>query len=260
MSRKKITENMIKYLEDTLNCQNVMKYLDERETKKNIINIDSINIYYEIVNYNDSDRDLSENNDQTNIEITRNDVEKIFTAYDIMTEANYTGLEYFPYIYGVLDCRDNINSKFYLFRENFQGILPDLIKNIEHPSDWYDVLFQVILINYYLRDIVNINYKSKINKYLFNKLPKPYYKEYHLGDHIININHKYLIVLWDPENLIQSDTDINQVNINMDFLLEYIQNSDIKVPPSNRIIKLINDIQSSDNNIPNIINEYYNVS
>ncbi|AQN68061.1 hypothetical protein [Saudi moumouvirus] len=259
MSRKKITENMIKYLEDTLNCQNVMKFIDETETNKNIINIDSVNVFYEIINYNDSDRDLSENNDE-DIKITRNDVERIFSSYDIMTEANYTGLEYFPYIYGVLDCRDSINSKFYVFRENFQGILPDLIDNIEHPSDWYDVLFQVIIINYYLKTITNIDYHSNINKYLFNKLPKPYYKEYNIGNHVVNINHKYLIVLWDPENLIASDKDINQVNINMDFLLEYIKNSNIKIPPSNRIIKLINDIQSSNKNIPDIINEYYNIS
>lgn len=242
MSRRKISENMIKYLEDSLNCENVMTFITKAKKNNDTIIINDTPVTYEIINY------------QSNK--SKESVQKIFEIYDIMTEANYTGFEYFPYIYGVLDCHSDTNN-YYLFRENFQGNLIELINNIEHPSDWYDIVFQIIMIGYYLYDIIGVKYQFNIKELLYNKLNKPYYKEYKIGDHNITINHKYLIVIWNPNTI--NKNNINQININMDFLLLHLKNHDIKIPPSNRIIKLIQDIAKPDSNIPDIIQEYYGI-
>ena len=257
--RLKITDAMRKYLEDRLNCKNVMAYIDKKmlekingTNQKHKLRINSIPVTVEIIKYNDSDTGTEMYNKKW--------VEEQIKIYDFITEANYTGFEYFPYLYGVLNCHNEENSKLYLFYEYFEGNLLNLINKLEHPSEWYDIVFQLIIINYYMETIHKYQYNGEISNHLYNKLSKPIYQLYQFDNYQFNINHKYLIALWNIDKL-EKITDSNSIKRNTDILLKYlVENKDnFKIPPSGRIIKLLSDIQDSPENTLLILDQYYNV-
>lgn len=267
MSREKKATYMIDYLEKRINCENIMDFADKTsitnlDNENNItiqkLMVDNIPVAFEIIKYNDIDNPIMQNDPDFK---NRKSIKKLFNIFDFMTEANYTGFEYFPYIYGVLDCHNNENSKVYIFYEAFDGTLIDLINNMEHPSEWYDIVFQMIMINYYIVTINGYHYDNgSIENHLYKKLNKPYYKEYLLNSSKFNINHKYLIVLWNIDNMVKN-SDINEYQFisNIDYLLTYLdENKDkIKIPPSPRIMNLLNDIKNNSINIIDILSQYY---
>lgn len=267
MSRIKNARRIISYLEERINCKNVMKFVDEtmnkvlnkdKEMKITHLNIDGISTAFKMMNYNDLDNYVRKNENDPK---DKTWVKNIYDIFDFMTEANYTGFEYFPYLYGVLDCHNGENSKIYIFYETFDDNLIDLINKIEHSSEWYDIVFQIIMINYYILIVNEYRYdNATLQKHFYKKLEKPYYKEYELDGNKLIINHKYLIVLWDFNHMEKMTEDNKNVIItNIDYLLKYLSdNKDkIKIPPSSRIIKLLHEIKNNPKNTPTILFQYY---
>lgn len=326
MSRLKITNIMIDFLESKLNCENVMKFIDKQldKTNNHTINkllIDTIPVslqitYYDEVNSNhinslttiptystetsestSTDENINSltitstdsidevekkvDNMDENIKITtthnrinelsnnsrgknRLYVQNLFQVFDFITEANHNGFEYFPYLYGVLDCHNKENSKVYTFYEFFDYNLSHLFENMEHVSEWYDVVFQMVMINYYIQGVSRYNYNNgTVQNHLYRKLSKPYYKEYELNNKITKINHKYLIVLWNIDHMEKILNDnINKLPSNIDYLIDYIEQnkSQMKFPPSFRIIKLLNEVKVNPDNSLIILDRYYNIN
>ncbi len=253
MSRIKIARQIINYLDERINCDNVMNIADKQENQKTKkIVISDIPVNFEIITYND------ENNEKTD---TKNNlwIKKMFGTYDFMTEANYTGFEFFPYLYGVLNCHGGDDSLVYVFYEYFANDLIYLINNIQHSSEWYDIAFQVIMINYCLETINGFEYNGSMQNHLYKKLDKPYYKDYLLNDNKIKINHKYLIVWWASDPIKKITTENKNFNTNIDVLLEYLSaNKDqIKILPSNKIIRLLSEVKNNPSDVPDIILRYY---
>src|SRR5690606_30894227 len=120
----------------------------------------------------------------------------------------------FPHLYGVLNCHGSDNSRVYIYYELFDGDLEDLINNIGHPSEWYDIAFQMIMINYYIMIINKYTYDGNIKNHLYKKLSKPYYKKYEIDNREISINHKFLIVYKDFNNITRNNNNDEQNNTN----------------------------------------------
>jgi len=267
MSRSKIAKKMIDYLEERINCENVMtytkKYYDKKlgEGRESVVDqlmIDNTPVAFKIMKYNDRENYVrKESTDPKD----RTWVKNLFFTFDFMTEANYTGFEYFPYLYGVLNCHEEENSRIYIYYEAFDGSLIDLFKQMEHASEWYDVVFQMIMINYYIEVVNGYRYNDgRPKNHLYRKYAKPFYKEYILEGTKFNINHKYLIVMWDF-NYMEKITEANKnmVVSNIDFLLRYFRDNkdNIKIYPSARIIKLLTEVKNHPENTVNILKEYY---
>ncbi|AAV50952.1 hypothetical protein [Acanthamoeba castellanii mimivirus] len=272
MSRRKTATKIIDYLEKRINCENIMRYTDEyldnNSPDKSLV-IDEVPVSFTIIPYNANEnysRQLVSTEGDREDKPDFNDIKHMFDVFDFMTEANNTGFEHFPYIYGVLDCLNDIDSTVYVYYEKFDGTLPLLIDNIEHPSDWYDIVFQIVLIIMYIKYVGKMSFKAAPERFLYKKITKPYYKEYSVGDTTLNINHKYLIVCWDTNTTdfegiqnSESSSENKLPIIDLDFLTEYINvNKDsLKIQPSNRIIKLIQEIKNQPDNIPKILVQYY---
>lgn len=250
----KISKQMIKYLEDRINCENVIKFADkhfddngddDNASIQKLI-VDDVSMSFVIMDY-------SEKNANT---FTKTK----YQIYDFMTEANYTGFEIFPYLYGVLNCHDNNNGRLYVYYEVFQNNMTKIFDNITHASDWYDIAFQMIYINYYIRILHGYIYDGDVQNHQYNKLDKPYYKDYEFNNTTIKVNHKYLIVLFNVEQLERiSDSNAGSEKTNIDMLLQYIsENKDnIKIMPTNRIMELLNEVKESPDNTANILVKYY---
>jgi hypothetical protein len=257
MSRIKISTQMIDYLEKRINCENVIKYakqqLDQVDERKNIAEINklvinNLPVSFEILNYS-----------KTNNLSPKKIFNDIYKMYDFMVEANHTGFEYFPYIYGVLDCHEESNGQVYVYREYFPENLTDTFKKINHVSEWYDIVFQILMINHYIVDINKIYYTGgDMSNHLCKKLDKPYYKNYEFGDKTIKINHKYLIVLWNI-NKINTNIDDDKFTSNIDYLLKYLteHGDQISIPPSPKILKMLNSINQNPDKIIELIINFY---
>lgn len=260
MSRKKIADSMIQYLEDRINCKNVMKFADEKmesilEQSDEIfiseLKINDSRVSFEIIGYDDT------KTNGTNGTKNKTSINNMFETFDFMVESNYTGFEYFPYLYGVLNCHNNENSKVYIYYENFQGDLLHLINMLEHPSEWYDIAFQLVIIDHYVRILNGYQYNAELKNFQYKKLDKPYYRQYNINDHKFSVSNKYLIVLWDI-GLTKMVSANNSENTIIDALLNYIAKSDpLKVPLSNRLIKMFNDIKKNPENTIEILQQYY---
>lgn len=259
MNRINITKKMVDFLEEKVNCENVMKFADSyKESPESLaqLKIDNVSVAFDIIDYDDTI-------EQTYVSKTnksREEINQIFKRFDFITEMNYTGFECFPYLYGVLNCHSDENSKIYVFYEAFEGKLNDLILNLNHPSEWYDIAFQVVLINYYLEIINGYTFNTEsLQCYYYKKLDKPIYKEYLIENHPIKVNHKYLIVLWDLEHLNLIDEKVFVPMQSINYLMEYLEKNknDIKVQPSNRITKLFKEVTDNPKKIPEILEQYY---
>lgn len=283
MSRMSITKKMITYLEEKVNCENAIKFADRHyfeendNLKINELIINSVPLAYEIIHYND-DSNNDGNNSDSNNDNSDNDnsdintdkknsiwVKNMFEIFDFISEANYLGYEYFPHLYGVLNCHEGENSRIYLYYELFEKNLEDLIGEINHPSEWYDIVFQMIMTNYYLLIVNNCIYDGSIKNHLCKKLVKPYYKKYEIDGKELNINHKFLIVLKDFNHISQiNNTNDNISTIdkkftNIEQLIKYIElnKTIIKTMPSNKIINLLRDVTNNPKNSMLLIQQYY---
>lgn len=258
MSREKTAKIMIEYLEERVNCENVISMIegnkDSSDTNHLVIN--RIPNAIHIIKHNDNKAFVNKEKKEI---LDENQLKKTFEIFDFMTEANYTGFEYFPYLYGVLNCHDGENSKAYVFYEYFENSLDNLINNIEHASEWYDIVFQMILINYYVSTVNGYSYDVNLSKHFYRKLIKPYYKEYIMNDIMFNVNHKYIIVLWDIDMEKEDEKKNADLTSNIDILIDYIKNnrSQMKTPPTNRIMEILYDVKENPQDSINVLIRYY---
>lgn len=271
MSRQKLANAMIDYLEAKINCKNVEKFIQTTTVeeigkgKESIVfklGIEKDFLALKIMNYNGSENYIRKDKNDAKDRLW---VENLFFTFDFMTESNYLGFEYFPYLYGVLDCENtsDVSNKIFIFYEIFDGDLGKLLENLEHPSEWYDIIFQMANINFYIEVVQGYRYNDgTVVNHLYKKITKPYYKEYNLEDVKFNINHKYLIVLWDFNYMEKITTkNKNMVTSNLTFLIRYIEKNKTKIniEPSPRIINLINDLIKNPESTIKILDMYYNV-
>lgn len=234
-NRAKIADEIIKYLNETINCDNVLQF--------NKSNNNKYNLYCDIIQYlNEPDQD--------------NICQNIYETMDFMTAANHTGFEFFPYIYGVLKCHLQEDNRIYIYRETFESNIIDLINNFTHPSEWYDLVFQIALIDFCINIVNEKYYFGDVEKFYYKKLPKPIYQEYILKGQTFKVNHKYLIVYWSVKSFCNEKKQEHISGIQS--ISNYINtNSGIKIQPSPRIIELLSRIIREPQKMDDVLLEYY---
>ena len=262
LSRKKTAAAMIKYLEETVYCKNVMKLAEESAATDdypiNKLLVNNILVSFKIINYNDDIEYINKNDSELQDE---SQVNNLFKSFDFMTKANYTdndnGLENFPYIYGVLNCHNKEHSKIYVYYESYDTNLVDLIINIEHPSQWYDIVFQIIMIDNYISVVNKYTYiNESLKNYLCKKPIKPFYKKYTINDQEISVNHHNIIMLWNLKDFVPTNAEPRMNGV--EILLKFLDNaSAIKIPPSDRIKKMLKEVQSNPSNTELTLTKYY---
>lgn len=159
-------------------------------------------------------------------------------------------------------------SNAYIFYEEYAGDLEELIlTQMEHPSDWYDIVFQLVMIDYFI-SIVNGYYYSGgyMKGHLYKKISKAYYREYEINSYHFKVSHKYLVVIWDFLCMGQKDDQSHSLNqskplfmTNLSNLLKFVEDKkdQLKFPISKRIISLVNDIVSNPENTLMILQTVY---
>lgn len=252
-NRTDITQKIIKLLESQINCQNIMEFLDKNKAEEGKLRVRNNVMQFSIIYYNDRDNIITiQDHDITFDSLTH--------IFDFMVEANYSGYEYFPNIYGVLNCLDGSNSKIYIFYEAFDGDLIKLLQEIGHASEWYDIAFQIAIINYYMVSINKYTYlDAGPENHLYRKLSHSIYQNYSVGSYNFKINRKFIIVLWDLYQIKPWEEEYRNTT-NIHLLLQYINEhkDKISIPPSARILKMLNEVQNDIENTPAILNSYYN--
>jgi hypothetical protein len=270
MERIILTRKMIKYLEKTANCKNIIEFVNKHILKETSNTIDKWNMYknkliikgipvsYYVIRYNDDDSYRMKDNADLKDITWKNEM---YESFDFITESNYTGFEYFPYLYGVLDCHSGPDSRIYVFHEFFDKNLVETINTLEHPSEWYDIVFQLIIICYYMQIMNSYTYNGNLNNYFCRKLEKSHYKKYKMGEYILNINHNFLIVLLDFK-LTKKSTKETRLMDTIDLFLIYTKENKhkLKVPPSGRVVKLLYDIKNDPYRTVEILYQYFGLT
>ena len=108
MKRSELANKMVEYLEKRINCDNVIHFADQKRESDNKLLIEKNQVAFEIINYHDSNNESYNSNNKDHDKIW---LENLFNTFDFITEANHTGNEYFPYLYGVLNCHNGDDSK-----------------------------------------------------------------------------------------------------------------------------------------------------
>jgi hypothetical protein len=278
--RGKIANQIYQFLEERINCGNIISYIDKYKNKEENIDsitsltIESIPVAFKVIRYDDkstndkdinSDTNTDSNKDtDTNSKITsKKTVEKIYDMYDFISESNHTGFEYFPYLYGVLDCHNKFDSKVYVLYESFDGTISELLKQISHPTEWYEIFFQIILIHHFVSNISNKKYSNgTLNNHLYKKYKHPIKKQYSLGEYKFEIFHRNLIVMWNFELDDTNTSNDQNLKINIDYLLDFFKEhtDTMENKPTGRLMSLLHEIKSSPTEIPKILDKYYNTS
>lgn len=297
MSRTQTAEKIIQYLEDRINCENIIEYTREftanaegKSTKPSGSSSSSSSdssiepltlpsgqtFQLKIDNVPTSLQQLVHD---TSDETERTKITKLDAVYSFVTESNYTGFEYFPYIYGVIDCHEKSSTKsvLYTYTEQFDGDFLELANALGHASDWYDIVFQYVVISHYLINISHYEIYNELfdpSKFLYKKHTKPFYKTYEFQltnpdatftDGSFSVNHKYLLVTWNFDELvaIEGPTSPNFSNC-MDLLLQWFDTykSTIPIYPSSRILQLLTELKDTANlptpmDIWGVLNKYY---
>lgn len=261
--RGKIANQIYQYLEERINCSNIISYIDKYKNKEENIDsitsltIESVPVAFKVIQYDDKN---TESNSKI---IGKKTIKKIYDMYDFISESNHTGFEYFPYLYGVLDCHNESDSKVYTLYETFDGTISELLKQISHPTEWYEIFFQIILIHHFVNNISNKKYlNGTLDNHLYKKYKHPLKKQYSLGEYKFEIFHRNLIVMWNFE-LADIDTTNNQnIKINIDYLLDFFKEhtDTMENKPTGRLMNLLHEIKSSPSEIPKILDKYYNTS
>lgn len=258
--RRKTASKIYKHLEDRVNCTNILEFMrthtsdsrDSRDSRESSeLTIESISVTSEIIKYTDNDSASSSE------VLSKSKLNKIYDRYDFISEANHTGFEYFPYLYGVLDCHSGMDSKVYVIYEMFDGTLDTMLSEIEHASDWYETIFQICLIHHYIINIAKASYSgATVPHHLYQKYKFAKKRQYTLGEFKFELYHKNLVVLWD----FQLETPSSNSPPNLKHLLDYIttNGSKFKIQPSPRLIRMLNEIISTPADIPKILDSYYN--
>lgn len=261
--RQKVAIKMFQYLERHINCENVVNFIKNLQIKGMIkigkrklfeFVVGSTPILLEIIKYYSSKKyNLPNKNNLPDVRW----LWKQYEIFDFINEANYTGFEYFPYLYGILECPKENVSRLFIFYEHFEGHLTHLFDRMEHPSEWYDIIFQLSIIEHFVSTINHYQYDGKLDNYLYKKLTKPIYQKYVIENYNFNINHKFLIVLWNYDSLEKTEKSKSNVKT-IKLLAKYIEENILKISVTHRIKSLLDELQKDSNNILSILDKYYN--
>ena len=74
-----------------------------------------------------------------------------------------------------------------------------------------------------------------------------------MNDNKFSVNHRYNIVLW---NVIEKSKN----KTNVDLLIDYVAANDMPIKPSNRIMKMLEEVKANPKNLQSIILQYYDTS
>jgi hypothetical protein len=229
-NRWSTAEKLIEYMEKRCDCDSVTKLA----SKKSLLGTE--------ITYREISHDL----------ITKDD---LYSYLHFITDANNLGFTYFPYLYGVLACSNT--RSVHIFMEYYPSTLQETIMNLKHNSEWYDLLFQLLIITSYLDKFSPFSHNGNmLSTFFCNRLDKPYYTDYKINNQVITINHLF--------NIFHFDTSIqekNTSNYHVLLLLDQISNILPSVPtnvtPSPNIIKLLDEIKNNPDNLSTIIYNWY---
>lgn len=248
MDRSKIADKLIKYLDKNINCNNLVNYIEKNKKSTDTLIVSDVPIMYRGYTFHKvSDNKFDDEYD------------KFINVLDFTTDSNYLGSEHFPYIYGVISCYENDSNNVYVFKEAFSGNISELFDTMTHISEWYDIIFQILIIDKYVEhdhdlELLDLN----VSQLLFKKHPRPIYKSYTIDSINLTINHKFLIVVdMDATKLKKGKTTCNLLR----YLRKLInESSDLVIKPSPVINKLLDDLIDSwwEPSILDILNTYYN--
>jgi hypothetical protein len=245
MNRSKIALEMIGYLESTLNCQKVIKFID-RKTKS----LDSVHHLQ-----NSDDRTLTIKNILVafhlfSFENNHTLYQDLISKFDFMTRINHEGFEYFPYLYGVLNCIDDTLQRTYVFSEHTDMKLMNLFNNLEGASDWYDLALQAAMIDYYLGEKLQYyDYGGNLDHFQIIKMEKPVRAEYIVGEELkISTFHKFRLVYWKT-------TPIPTNGRLVETLLRMSEKGMINLP--GKIVDMLTEIVANPGSIMAILGRYY---
>ena len=237
MTRKTNTLKMIKYLENRINCENVMEFASRHncDSNKCYMKIDEIPVFFEIIKYNKNDN-----------------MNNLFTTFDLMTKTNHTDIEIFPYIYGVLNCNNDLEeiNYLYIYYEPFNDDLNSFIKNMNHISDWYSLIFGIALIEKFQFDNEITFQETDLKNILFRKLSEP--KKIKMND-IINVT-KFIFCYWSLEPF---DTIKPDKCVFFEEILRLINNREFVVEPSKKIVSVIEELANNPTKISEIIEKNF---
>ncbi|MEM3063408.1 MAG: hypothetical protein QW303_07690, partial [Nitrososphaerota archaeon] len=137
--RQKMAIKIFQYLEKRINCENVANFvrglpitgiIKIGKRKLFELAVGSAPILMEIVKYHSSKKYTTANKSNLpNVQW----LWKQYEVFEFINEANYTGFEYFPYLYGILECPKEKISRVFIFYEHFEGHLTHLFDRMEHP-------------------------------------------------------------------------------------------------------------------------------
>lgn len=244
MSRKKISDSARLYLSEKLNCINVIEYIDSDNNKNNYFLVDGVKNKYEIYEY--------DNNDKKDLQ----KIDKIYDKFDVMADANHAGHTYFPFLYAVLNCHHGKKSKIYVFYEYFPFTFKDFENKISHNSEWYDIILQIAMINYYIFHNIGPEYSSRIGDILWTRLDKPYYMTYNFDNITRSISRKFDIVVKKYRKI-----HSNSKSLVEDFQ-SFILNIDDKkmqenTAPTKKILDILDEIVKNPINTLEILSKSY---
>jgi hypothetical protein len=247
MQRTKKAQKVYSYLESTINCQKVMRIVD-RNTVSN------------------EDHPLRSDPEERVVELKSVPTayvkmhtvlpsilyDEMIRNFDRMTEINHMGFEYFPYLYGVLNCHDGIDQTSYIFYENTDRSIHDLILSTTNIQEWYDLAFQVAMMDYYLMQIYKYEDYVGVPKYFrVIDYEKAFYKEYIVEEMKVSIYHKFQIVYWKLDPL----TVEKQSGVQM--LYNIISDKDLINKPPRKVLEMLQEITLNPSATLSVLGRYY---
>jgi hypothetical protein len=240
---------IISYLDSKVNCKNIEVFLENHyETKPYHLRLNVGNelhdASYELVQYPDTDE-------------TEIILQNIFNTFKFITQANYSGLDYFPWLYGLLKC-DGLTEdtqtparQVHTFYEYFETNLQEYIPKISHPSEWYGICFQLALISDFMRRN-NKAYDSSMANHLVKFHEKPVFTQYSKGDVKISVRQTMRIVLKDFY-LEEGSKDSS-----IQGLLKYLSSHpDINIPPSPKNMSFMHKYVTDPTQLTPLLASYY---
>lgn len=248
MSRINMSKKLRDVFNEKVNCINAIEFIDNKNIVKTddelpYVIIEETPVDFVVIKYHDTTDDTAKN---------RKYIEDVFRKFDFMSFSNAEGYDYFPYLYGVLDCRNKEDSAVYTFYEYFPYSITHLVANISHASEWYDIVFQLSLLNYLLH---KSDLKFDPSKIRYRRLEKPYRKEYEMDSSNLTIKKLFDISVVDY-NIYDDKTTFP---LPLEYLKQYINNNReiLPIPPSHNVEAIIDALLSDIDNTYDILASKY---
>lgn len=244
MNRSKTALEMIDYLENTLNCQKVIKFIDRRTESLD-------NIHHETPD----SRTLMIKKTPVAFHLFSFDVnhtlyQDLINKFDFMTRINHEGFDYFPYIYGVLNCIDETLQRTYVFSEKTDTDLMHLFNDLQGASDWYDLSLQAAMMDHYLgEEFKYYDYGGDPQHFQVIKIDRPSRAEYIIGDELkISTIHKFKLVYWKTSPMPTSGRLT-------ETLLKMSKKGEIEMPK--KVVEMLTEITTNPGAVMTILGRYY---